>query len=129
MRWHEDCGALVVRVTRSRVAALYDALQADGTKAEVARTIRALVDQVTLAPEDGELTIVLRGYLAAMLAHAANEKPGTIAGAGPAALMAQSSLVAGARNQRYLQALTSRIPRCNRLSGGNRSSNLLRDAN
>jgi hypothetical protein len=46
-----------------------------------------------------------------MLAYATNKKPGTIAGAGPAALMAQSSLVAGARNQRCLRLVEQEIPR------------------
>ncbi|PKQ00466.1 MAG: resolvase, partial [Alphaproteobacteria bacterium HGW-Alphaproteobacteria-12] len=55
--------------------------------------IRALVDQVTLVPENGELTIVLKGDLAAMLSFAANKKPGSISGTG--LLASQVSLVAG----------------------------------
>ncbi len=91
----------MAEVYRSRVAALHKALLRDETKAEAAETIRALVDQVTLVPENGELAIVLRGDLAAMLAFATNKKPGSEAGS-VAARVAQSSLVAGTRTQRPL---------------------------
>ncbi len=71
------------------------ALLRDETKAEAAETVRALVDQVTLVPENGELAIILRGGLAAMLSYAANKKPGAVSGAGSDALAVQASLVAG----------------------------------
>jgi hypothetical protein len=84
----------MAEIYRSRVAALHKALLSAETKAEAAETVRALV------PENGELAIVLRGDLAAMLSYAANKKPGAVSGAGSDALAVQASLVAGARNQR-----------------------------
>ncbi len=71
------------------------ALLRDETKAEAAETVRTPVNQVTLVPENGELAIVLRGDLAAMLSYAANKKPGAVSGAGSDALAVQASLVAG----------------------------------
>jgi hypothetical protein len=44
--------------------------------------LRALVDRVDLMPENGELAIMLRGDLAAILSFAANKKPGAISGTG-----------------------------------------------
>ena len=71
----------MAEIYRSRVAALHQALVRDETKAEAAETIRALVDQVALVPENGELAIVLKGDLAAMLSFAADKKkPGMKAG-------------------------------------------------
>lgn len=71
----------MAEIYRSRVAALREALVRDETKAEAAETIRALVDQVALVPENGELAIVLKGDLAAMLSFAAGKKkPGMKAG-------------------------------------------------
>ena len=92
----------MAEIYRSRVAALHEALLQDEAKAEAAETVRALVDQVTLVPENGELAIVLRGDLAAMLSYAANKKPGAVSGAGPEALAVQASLVAGMRNRLVL---------------------------
>lgn len=83
-------------IYRTRLAALHEARLRDETKAEAAEAIRALVDQVILVPEGGELAIVLRGDLAAMLTYAANRRPGAVSGAGPDALATQASLVAGA---------------------------------
>jgi site-specific DNA recombinase len=78
--------------TWQRVAALNEALQDEGSKAEAFEVLRSLIDRVTLGPEDGQLAIELRGDLAAMLTFAANKKR-------PAHervdLEAQLSLVAG----------------------------------
>ena len=52
--------------------------------------LRSLIERATLVPEDGQLAIVLRGDLAAMLTFSANKKR---------CLEAQLSLVAGACNQ------------------------------
>ena len=54
--------------------------------------LRSLIDRVTLVPEDGQLAIVLRGELAAMLGFSANKKRSAIERTD---LEAQSSLVAG----------------------------------
>lgn len=91
----------MAEIYRSRVAALHGALLKDDTKPAAAETIRALVNQVTLVPENGELAIVLRGDLAAMLSYAGNKKPGAVSGAGSDALAMKASLVAGKRNHLY----------------------------
>ncbi len=93
----------MAQLYRKRVAALHDALRDETTKGEARDAIRALVDRVTLVPENGELVIILRGDLAAMLSFAANKKPGSISGTG--LLASQVSLVAGARNRRQQQGL------------------------
>jgi hypothetical protein len=61
---------------------------------------RTLVDQVRLVPDEAELTIVLRGELAATLRFAANKKnPDVLSEAGVlGALLSQESLVAGVGN-------------------------------
>jgi hypothetical protein len=65
---------------------------------------------VDLVPENGELSIVLRGDLAAMLSFAINKKPGTNVGTGFSVLGSQGSLVAGARNQRSLRLIEQTVP-------------------
>jgi DNA invertase Pin-like site-specific DNA recombinase len=94
---------------RERLAALHEALEEKATRAEAAEAIRVLIDRVTLVPDNGELGIVLRGDLAAMLSFAGSKKPGAVSGAGPQALAMQASLVAGARNHRYRHSLTALI--------------------
>ena len=44
-------------------------------------------------PDNGELGIVLRGDLAAMLSFAGSKKPGAVSGAEPQALAVQASLM------------------------------------
>ena len=85
---------------REHLAALHEALEENATRAEAAEAIRVLIDRVTLVPENGELGIVLRGDLAAMLSFAGSKKPGAVSRAGPQALAVQASLVAGARSHR-----------------------------
>ncbi|MET4899036.1 hypothetical protein RN629_18280 [Sphingomonadaceae bacterium jetA1] len=46
----------------------------DHNRAEAAERLRSLVEEVRLVPESGELAIVLRGDLAAMLRFAAGRK-------------------------------------------------------
>lgn len=86
----------MAEVWRQRIADLHEALQDPAEKARAFEVLRSLIDRVTLVPEDGQLAIVLRGDLAAMLAFSANKKR-------PACertdLEAQLSLVAGACNQ------------------------------
>ena len=60
--------------------------------------IRALIDHITLTPEDGKLRIDLYGELATILQFAAGkEKPAAEVHDG----LAQLKLVAGARNHLY----------------------------
>ena len=58
---------------------------------------RTLVDQVLLVPDNGELAIILRGDLAAILRFVAGKKnPGVLTEAGVMAkLLSQESVVAG----------------------------------
>jgi site-specific DNA recombinase len=82
------------------------------SRTAAAEALRGLVDAIVLTPQEGELKIELQGNLAAMLraAHAQNRD------ASPAPLgrwgderspddddLVQIMLVAGARNQHYLQ--------------------------
>lgn len=90
----------MAEIYRSRVAALHEALLRDETKAEAAETIRALVDQVVLVPENGELAIMLKGDLSAMLSFTTDKKkPGIDLRAGHSGDSGSpGSLVAGTRN-------------------------------
>ena len=67
---HPNMAALYAQ----RIAALSENLQREDTRAQAAEILRSLVDQVTLVPEDGELVIVLRGDLGAILRFATGKK-------------------------------------------------------
>ncbi|GLS17834.1 hypothetical protein GCM10007874_08490 [Labrys miyagiensis] len=122
---------------RQRIAALHESLQDQSVIAEAAAILRPLVESITLVPEAGTLAIVLRGDLAAMLrlatakqnpaalqefealdrllgpaskavvAQRPNAKTPAFSGAG----VLQGSLVAGARNTRFLRLVERHIPR------------------
>ena len=64
----------MAEIYQQRVTALYEGLQNEDGAAEFAEVVRTLVDQVTLVPEAGELAIVLRSDLAAILRSAAGKK-------------------------------------------------------
>jgi site-specific DNA recombinase len=64
----------VATVYRTRVAALYDALQQEASRDEAADIIRTLVNEITLTPEDGVLQVELLGDLAGILTIAAAGK-------------------------------------------------------
>ena len=78
---------------RLKVSTLASALACEDTRAEAAEVLRSLVTAIELTPEDGKLSLTLRGDLAGILSVAADkQKPGTPQGvAGPS----QLSLVAG----------------------------------
>jgi hypothetical protein len=86
----------MAEVWRHRIADLHEALQDPAEKARAFEVLRSLIDRVTLVPEDGQLAIVLRGDLAAMLAFSANKKTSPTERGD---LESQLSLVAGARKQ------------------------------
>jgi len=67
---HPNMAALYAQ----RIAALSENLRHEDSRAQAAEILRSLVDQVTLVPEDGELAIVLRGDLGAILRFAAGRK-------------------------------------------------------
>jgi site-specific DNA recombinase len=68
-------------------------------RTEAAEGIRGLMDAIVLVPAQGELQIELKGNLAAMLSAAENAKRSPETGD----LLLQVAMVAGARNQHYLQ--------------------------
>jgi site-specific DNA recombinase len=87
----------MAEIYRQRIAALYESLQSEDDTAEAAEVFRTLVDQVTLVPDETELTIVLRGDLAAILTFAAaKKKPDFLSEAGLLGdLVSPVSVVAG----------------------------------
>ncbi|ACI50844.1 Resolvase domain [Gluconacetobacter diazotrophicus PA1 5] len=92
----------MAEIYQQRIASLYESLQAEETKTEAAERLRTLVSQITLQPTEGELAIILRGDLAAILQFAAHKKNTT---AHPDsgvldAFVSQVSLVAGNRTLR-----------------------------
>ncbi|MFT8947979.1 MAG: recombinase family protein [Acetobacter aceti] len=87
----------MAEIYQKRIASLYESLQAEETKTEAAERLRTLVSQITLQPADGELTIILRGDLAAILQFAAHKKNATVHPDSGVldAFVSQVSLVAG----------------------------------
>ncbi|ABL70064.1 recombinase family protein [Paracoccus denitrificans] len=67
---HPNMAALYAQ----RITELSENLQHEDSRAQAAEILRSLVDQVTLLPEEGELAIVLRGDLGAILRFAAGKK-------------------------------------------------------
>ncbi len=90
----------LAEVYRTRIGALSDALGREDTRAEAAQVVRSLVSAIELVPEGGQLAILLRGDLAALLSFAADgsKKPGALCGATGLLgdLRPPGSLVAGA---------------------------------
>jgi hypothetical protein len=84
---------------RSKVEELAAALQREDTRLEASEMLRGLIEAIVLTPQDGQLRIELRGNLAAMLAAAQKTKRSPETGD----LFVPIQLVAGARNQHYLQ--------------------------
>ncbi len=67
---HPNMAALYAQ----RIGQLYENLQDEDGRARAAETFRSLIDQVTLIPDNGELAIVLRGDLGAILRFTAGKK-------------------------------------------------------
>jgi DNA invertase Pin-like site-specific DNA recombinase len=89
----------VATLYRQKVTTLAQALERSDTRTEATEALRGLIDAITLTPDQGELRIELKGNLAAMLSAATNAKRSPETGD----LSLQVQMVAGARNQRYLQ--------------------------
>ena len=87
----------MAEIYQQRIASLYKSLQAEETKTEAAERLRTLVSHITLQPADGELAIILRGDLAAILQFAAYKKNATVHPDSGVldAFVSQASLVAG----------------------------------
>ena len=84
---------------REHVVKLAEALKHEDRRTEAAEALRGLVDSVLLTPDGDKLRIELRGNLAAMLGAAQKTRRSPETGD----LLLQISLVAGARNQLYLE--------------------------
>jgi len=95
----------MAQIYQDRIGGLYENLQHDDERTQAAEVFRTLVDQVTLVPENGELAIVLRGDLGAILRFAAGKKnPDFLAEAEALDnLITPESLVAGTGNRRSLR--------------------------
>jgi hypothetical protein len=91
----------MARIYRTKVTELAKALQEPDSRSEATEALRGLVDAIVLTPDQsGEtLQIELRGNLAAMLGATVQTKRSSKS----YDLSLQVSLVAGARNQHYLQ--------------------------
>ncbi|WP_245824801.1 hypothetical protein [Neoasaia chiangmaiensis] len=101
----------MAEIYQQRIASLYESLQAEETKTEAAERLRTLVSQITLQPADGELAIILRGDLAAILQFAAHKKNATVhpdSGVHDA-FASQVQMVAGENNQRYLRLVNRQV--------------------
>ena len=98
---HPNMAALYAQ----RIGQLYEHLQDEDGRARAAETFRSLIDQVTLVPDKGELAIVLRGDLGAILRFTAGKKNPDFLSEAEALdnLLSQGSVVAGVRNRRSLR--------------------------
>jgi hypothetical protein len=90
---------LLADLYRSKVEGLAAALQREDTRLEASEMLRGLIDSIVLTPEKGQLRIELKGNLAAMLTAAQQTKRSPETGD----LLLPVQMVAGARNQHYLQ--------------------------
>lgn len=107
---------------RRKVADLHLALAEPATRGAAAEVLRGLIDEIRVTPEgDGNL-VELVGELAALLQLSGSKNAASVNEAAHSGL-----LVAGKRNQRYLQPFWSKIPVLTALS--RRSSNPLGDTN
>ena len=84
----------LAQIYHDKVARLTAALNEESNRAEAAEAIRALIEEVRLVPNDGNLRIELFGELAALI-NLTNELPRS------KETGVQVTLVAGARSQRF----------------------------
>jgi vacuolar-type H+-ATPase subunit I/STV1 len=82
---------------RARVEQLREQLDREDTRMEAAEILRGLVDEIRVIPEGAKLKVHLKGNLAAVLALGQGKRPKS------QEFDLQSTLVAGAGNQRFLQ--------------------------
>jgi site-specific DNA recombinase len=86
-------------VSREKVGTLCQALESEESRTNTVDAIRALIETILLEPDADELKITVKGDLAGMLSAARDSKRSPDTGD----LLVQIKLVAGARNQHYLQ--------------------------
>ena len=96
----------MAHVYQDRVGKLCENLQRDEDRGPAVEVLRSLIEQVTLMPDNGELAIILRGDLGAILRFAAGKKNPDFLSEAEALdnLLSQGSLVAGGRNRRSLRS-------------------------
>jgi len=94
------------------VARFHEAFTDETTRTEATEILRDLIDRVVLYPEKGGPEIELVGDIARMveLTLPENRNAARDGGALPDAFHRSVKVVAGKRNQRYLQALRAKIP-------------------
>ncbi|MBO1362114.1 recombinase family protein, partial [Acetobacter sacchari] len=68
----------MAEIYHRRISSVDASPQAEETRTETAERLRTLVPQVTFQPTDGELAIILRCDLMAILQFAAHEKNATV---------------------------------------------------
>jgi site-specific DNA recombinase len=96
----------LAEIYREHLNSLSQALGRPDTREKAADVIRSLVSAIELTPQNGDLAIVLRGDLAAMLSFASNKKkPGapTREAGFSESLLSQALSVAGTRSTRWLR--------------------------
>jgi hypothetical protein len=86
-------------VYREKVGSLCRALESEESRTGAVEAIRALIEAILLEADGNQLRITLKGDLAGMLSAARDSKRSPDTGD----LLVQIKLVAGARNQHYLQ--------------------------
>ncbi len=97
----------MAHVYQDRVGKLCENLQREEDRGPAVEVLRSLIEQVTLLPDNGELAIILRGDLGAILRFAAGKKNPDFLSEAEALdnLLSQGSLVAGGRNRRSRRAV------------------------
>tara|TARA_E500000318_G_scaffold39421_1_gene37996 strand:- start:157 stop:756 length:600 start_codon:yes stop_codon:yes gene_type:complete len=88
----------MAQMYQDRIARLCENLQSEEDRGAAVDVLRSLIDGITLVPENGELSIVLRGDLGAILRFAAGKQNPDFLSEAEALdnLLSQKSLVAGA---------------------------------
>lgn len=96
----------MARMYQDRIAKLCENLQSEEDRGAAVDVLRSLVDEISLVPENGELSIVLRGDLGAILRFAAGKQNPDFLSEAEALdnLLSQKSLVAGGRSRRSRRA-------------------------
>jgi len=96
----------MARMYQERIAKLCENLQSEDDRGAAVDVLRSLVDEISLVPENGELSIVLRGDLGAILRFTAGKQNPDFLSEAEALdnLLSQKSLVAGVRSRRTRRA-------------------------
>jgi site-specific DNA recombinase len=96
----------MAQMYQDRIAKLCENLQIEEDRGAAVDVLRSLVDEISLVPENGELSIVLRGDLGAILRFAAGKQNPDFLSEAEALdnLLSQKSLVAGGRSRRSRRA-------------------------